>query len=77
MKKFFSLLLALSMVFALVACGGTSTAGNPADAIDDEMTSEDGKYEIAFVLSLTSPSQRLFSPNPRPPLAPRVRDWCI
>ena len=54
MKKFLALLLALVMVFALVACGGGSTGGNGnevagADAIDDNMTSQDGKYEIAFV----------------------------
>ncbi len=56
MKKFLALLLALVMVFALVACGnnnpGTSEPGNTvvtADDIDDNMTSADGKYEIAFV----------------------------
>ena len=56
MKKILALLLALVMVFALVACGSkppvTSEPGNPvktADDIDDNMTSADGKYEIAFV----------------------------
>ena len=58
MKKILALLLALVMVFALVACGGSSTQtpSDPqpskaptADEIQDNMTSSDGKYEIAFV----------------------------
>ena len=61
MKKFLSLLLALSMVFALVACGGSSTAGNNADAIADEMTSEDGKYEVAFVTDVGQLKDKSFN----------------
>ena len=56
MKKILALLLALVMVFALAACGSkppvTSEPGTTvvsADDIDDNMTSADGKYEIAFV----------------------------
>ena len=62
MKKFLALLLALVMVFALVACGNSNNPGNSsnpgsdapqgpvkADDIPDTMTSTDGKYEIAFV----------------------------
>ncbi len=57
MKKFLALLLALVMVFALVACGNSNTPNTPdapqgpvtADDIPDTMTSADGKYEIAFV----------------------------
>jgi len=62
MKKFLALLLALVMVFALVACGNSNNPGNSsnpgsdapqgpvkADDIPDTMTSADGKYEIAFV----------------------------
>ena len=60
MKKFLALLLALVMVFALVACGSSNTPSTPntpdapqgpvsADDIPDNMTSSDGKYEIAFV----------------------------
>ena len=60
MKKLVALLLALVMVFALCACGskdaqdtdkkddGNKTAMK-ADDIPDEMTSSDGKYQIAFV----------------------------
>jgi len=62
MKKFLSLLLALSMVFALVACGGTSTSGAAsADSIADEMTSEDGKYEIAFVTDVGQLKDKSFN----------------
>lgn len=62
MKKFFALLLALVMVFAMVACGNSNTPSTPsnpgseapqgpikADDIPDTMTAADGKYEIAFV----------------------------
>ena len=56
MKKILALLLALVMVFALVACGSkppvSSEPGNTvvsADDIDDNMTSADGKYEVAFI----------------------------
>lgn len=64
MKKFLALLLAMVMVFALAACGSSNTPNTPntpstsdpgtnapvsADDIDDNMTSADGKYEIAFV----------------------------
>ena len=58
MKKILALLLALVMVFALVACGGSggnetpAPSGNTAktaDDIPDSMTSADGKYEVAFI----------------------------
>ena len=58
MKKFLSLLLALSMVFALVACGGADAG---ADAIPDEMTSEDGKYEVAFVTDVGQLKDKSFN----------------
>ena len=56
MKKFLSLLLALVMALSLVACGGGQTDGTNPDSIADEMTSEDGKYEICLLY--TSPSPR-------------------
>ena len=56
MKKILALLLALVMVFALVACGSKppvasepGTTVKTADDIDDNMTSADGKYEVAFI----------------------------
>lgn len=53
MKKILAMLLALCMVFALCACGAKTEA--PAEApsteegIPDNMTSADGKYQLAFV----------------------------
>ena len=60
MKKFIALLLALVMVMGLVACGAkdepaaTEPAAAPEassnpDDIADEMTSSDGKYQVAFI----------------------------
>ena len=59
MKKILALLLAMMMVVSLFAgCGSSEPAAkddasaaavNPADEIADEMTSEDGKYQVAFV----------------------------
>ena len=54
MKKFLSMLLALTLVlFAFTAFAETV---NPDD-IEDTMTAEDGKYELA-ASSRTSPSTR-------------------
>ena len=54
MKKVLSVVLALTMVFSLCACGGaadTAKAGSYTNGNDvaDEMTSSDGKYQIALV----------------------------
>jgi len=53
MKKVLSVLLALTMVFSLCACGNgqSSNSGSYANGNDvaDEMTSKDGKYQIALV----------------------------
>ncbi len=53
MKKLLALLLAIVMVAGLfVGCQPASNGGDDAvdvDKIADEMTSEDGKYQVAFV----------------------------
>ena len=41
--------------------GGTTTYTNPDD-IDDNMTSEDGKYEIAFVTDVGQLKDKSFNP---------------
>jgi len=73
MKKFLALILALVMVFALVACGEKATpdAGDKDDdkepeqtqttEIPDEMTSEDGKYEVAFVTDVGALKDKSFN----------------
>ena len=79
MKKLLALLLAMSMVFALVACGGNDTSKNnaststpstsapstpapaTADDIDDNMTSADGKYEVAFVTDVGQLKDKSFN----------------
>lgn len=74
MKRTIALLLALVMVFALCACGNkdtdeptnTDNANEPttitnADDIPDEMTSEDGKYEIAFVTDVGQLKDKSFN----------------
>ena len=72
MKKLVALLLALVMVFALCACGskdaqdtdkkddGKKTAMK-ADDIPDEMTSSDGKYQVAFVTDVGSLKDKSFN----------------
>lgn len=77
MKKFLAMILALVMALSLVACGqkdepktdGQTPGGdNPevteitnADEIADEMTSEDGKYEIAFVTDVGQLKDKSFN----------------
>ena len=75
MKKFLSLLLALLMVLSLVACGGGEEAPTPdetpddaestvittPDSIPDEMTSDDGMYEIAFITDVGSLKDKSFN----------------
>ena len=67
-KKLLALLLALAMVFALAACGGPAEEGegqevdltNP-DAIEDTMTSEDGKYQVAFITDVGQLKDKSFN----------------
>ena len=77
MKKYLALVLALCMVFALCACGGDEPAPSqdPAqsqapvaptevtnpDEISDEMTSADGKYEIAFITDVGQLKDKSFN----------------
>jgi len=65
MKKILALLLVLCMVLSLVACGGKAeepkAAANPADDIADEMTSADGKYQIAFVTDVGQLKDKSFN----------------
>ena len=70
MKKFLALLLALVMALSLFACGNkdgdkdkdTDTDKTvSADSIKDEMTSADGKYEVAFVTDVGSLKDKSFN----------------
>ena len=76
MKKIRALLLALVMAIGLCACGGgetapaeetetpaaeTGTEVASADDIPDTMTSEDGKYEVAFVTDVGQLKDKSFN----------------
>ena len=61
MKKILALLLVLVMVCSLAACGGNSGSTNPADDIPDEMTSSDGKYQVAFITDVGQLKDKSFN----------------
>ena len=61
MKKLFALLLAVLMVASLFAGCTPAEEGNPADKIADEMTSEDGKYQIAFITDVGQLKDKSFN----------------
>ena len=62
MKKLFTLFVLFFAVFCLAACGEDPTKGGyDYDAIPDQMTSEDGKYEIAFVTDIGQLKDKSFN----------------
>ena len=70
MKKVLALGLALVLVLSLAACGGkkAETEANPqpkvtdnADEVSDNMTSSDGKYEVAFVTDVGQLKDKSFN----------------
>ena len=60
MKKFLALLLTLTMVLSLVAVSAVAEAVNPDD-VEDNMTSADNKYEIAFVTDVGQLKDKSFN----------------
>lgn len=64
MKKLLAMLLAMAMVFSLAACGNGGNTGNKtggADDIPDTMTSEDGKYQVAFITDVGQLKDKSFN----------------
>ena len=65
MKKFLALLLACLMVFGLAACAaaGDNEGGKITDPnkIADEMTSADGKYQVAFITDVGQLKDKSFN----------------
>ncbi len=60
MKKILALLLAVVMALGLFA--GCAPSGNvSADSIPDEMTSKDGKYEVAFITDVGQLKDKSFN----------------
>ena len=61
MKKFLALLMAIAMIACLFVGCSPAEEGNPADKIADEMTSEDGKYQIAFITDVGALKDKSFN----------------
>ena len=71
MKKILALILALVMALSLVACGEKTPEKDPenneptvytnADEIADEMTSTDGKYQVAFITDVGALKDQSFN----------------
>ena len=67
MKKILALLLVLAMALSLIACGSSGSAAapqpaaNPADDVADEMTSADGKYQVAFIADVGQLKDKSFN----------------
>ena len=62
MKKIIALLLACFMLVGMLSACGASDAGKVnADAIPDEMTSKDGKYQVAFITDVGSLKDKGFN----------------
>ena len=61
MKKLLALLLALAMVLSMAACGAKTEGKSNADDIPDEMTSADGKYQVAFITDVGQLKDKSFN----------------
>jgi len=60
MKKLFALLLALCLVTGLFA-GCQTSGGTDPEKIADEMTSSDGKYQVAFITDVGALKDKSFN----------------
>ena len=69
MKKILALLLVLALALGMAACGAKTepaateapAAAASADDIPDEMTSADGKYQVAFVTDVGTLKDKSFN----------------